>query len=569
MKRAFSIVLLCVIASVWVSCGVMAEGKSKKSKRIEPETEARLYLFEAAKALDIYGDTAKGEYLLKKSLSINDTADAPYYKLAALYSAAPEKAVVYAEKAYQLDTTNVWYKHLLGALYARNKQYPEAMSIYRNLAQKEPEAEVYKYIAALHEQMGKPYEALSVLDSAEQMFGVSEELSSYRLDLLLNLGHDKKAMEQVKELVDNYPDQVRYMVTLGNFYAMQGRDSMALETYTKASTVSPDDMGLLLAMNSFFQIRRDYINFLRITRRLFALEGLELKAKVKYFNDVIKSPECYQANYLVVDDIATTLYNKHSDDPEVTDLYATHLINSGKIADALVIYKRQLAVKQIDIKPLMNVLAIESHLQHPDSVTHYLKWGLKEYPKSLEIKMQWAYELSRAGEEDQALKEMKGAMKLANNDSLKSVVYGAIGDFEHQMGRSPYKSYDKALKHNPNNILVLNNYSYFMTEEGINLNQAVAMVEKMMTLGADNPTYIDTYAWVLFKAGRLEEAKVAMRQAISLDKQNSPELMLHYGDILKEMGDKYMATIYWKKALEAGYEDKEAISKRLAETDIK
>lgn len=569
MKRVFSILLLCVIASLWVNYDVVAKDKSKKSKRVTPETEARLYLFEAVKALDIYGDAAKGEYFLKKSINITDTADAPFYRLATLFAEVPEKAIAYAEKAYELDSANVWYKHLLGSLYARNNQYAEAMVIYQNLAQTQPEAEVYKYIAALNEEMGKPYEALSVVDSAEQMFGVSEELSSYKLDLLLKLGHDKLAMQQAKDLVEMFPEEVRYMVTLGNMYAMQGLDSTALALYEKADVINPDDMGLLLAMNAFFQSKRDFINFLRITRRLFAHDGLNVKAKVKYFNDVIKTPECYQANYLIVHDIATTLYNKHGDNQEVMDLYATHLINSGNIEGALVIYKSQLAVKQEDTKVLMNVLAIENYLEHSDSLTHYLKWGLKEYPKNMELKMQWAYELSRTGDENQALKEMKKAMKLAGTDSLKSVVYAAIGDLEHQIGRSPYKSYDKALEHDPNNVLVLNNYSYFMTQEGINLSQAVAMVEKMMTLGADNPTYIDTYAWVLFKAGRLVEAKAAMRQAISLDKQNSPELMLHYGDILRALGDNYMATIYWKKALDAGYEDKEAINKRLSEMDSK
>lgn len=51
-----------------------------------------------------------------------------------------------------------------------------------------------------------------------------------------------------------------------------------------------------------------------------------------------------------------------------------------------------------------------------------------------------------------------------SNTPLLSDFYGQIGDIYHQLGKmdSTYVYYDKALKFNPNNILVLNNYSYFL-----------------------------------------------------------------------------------------------------------
>ena len=55
-----------------------------------------------------------------------------------------------------------------------------------------------------------------------------------------------------------------------------------------------------------------------------------------------------------------------------------------------------------------------------------------------------------------------------------------------------------------------------------------------------------------------------MRQALSLDKTNSPELSLHYGDILHALGKDFLAKTYWKKALEAGA-DPEEIEKRVKE----
>ena len=89
------------------------------------------------------------------------------------------------------------------------------------------------------------------------------------------------------------------------------------------------------------------------------------------------------------------------------------------------------------------------------------------------------------------------------------------------------------------------------------------MASRTVALPDNNPTYLDTYAWVLFKLGRTAEAKKTQQQAIALDRHNSPELALHYGDILAALGERFMAEIYWRKALENGYDDPEAIARRI------
>ena len=57
-----------------------------------------------------------------------------------------------------------------------------------------------------------------------------------------------------------------------------------------------------------------------------------------------------------------------------------------------------------------------------------------------------------------------------------------------------------------------------------------------------------------------------MQQALSLDRGNSAELALHYGDILHALGEDFMAKTYWRKALERGA-DKEEIEQRFLKND--
>ena len=99
--------------------------------------------------------------------------------------------------------------------------------------------------------------------------------------------------------------------------------------------------------------------------------------------------------------------------------------------------------------------------------------------------------------------------------------------------------------------------SYFLSLEGRDLNRALEMSGRAVELTDNNPTYLDTHAWVLFKLGRLDEAKRYLQQAVAFDGRKSPELLIHYGDVLAALGEKFMAETYWKKALENGYDPKE------------
>ena len=127
-----------------------------------------------------------------------------------------------------------------------------------------------------------------------------------------------------------------------------------------------------------------------------------------------------------------------------------------------------------------------------------------------------------------------------------------------------YRAYDRSLRYDAENASVLNNYAYFLALEPRDLDRALAMAERATKRSENNPTFLDTRAWVLHRMGRTEEARTIMRQAIALDRQQSPELLVHYGDILQALGERFMAETYWRKALEKGY-DSQAIVRRLTE----
>ena len=80
----------------------------------------------------------------------------------------------------------------------------------------------------------------------------------------------------------------------------------------------------------------------------------------------------------------------------------------------------------------------------------------------------------------------------------------------------------------------------------------------------DNATYLDTYAWVLFKKKNYSLAKFYMESALSHSEEENPTLVEHYGDILMMLGNVEEALRNWEKAVSLGSESK-TIKQKIAE----
>jgi tetratricopeptide (TPR) repeat protein len=116
--------------------------------------------------------------------------------------------------------------------------------------------------------------------------------------------------------------------------------------------------------------------------------------------------------------------------------------------------------------------------------------------------------------------------------------------------------------------LSLNNYAYFLAERGENLSQALEMTIRSNKIDPDNPTYLDTWAWVLYKNAQYQEALLKQEQALELSEVPSADLFDHFGDILFQLGKTERALISWKRALELGTEDQEKIREKIEENEM-
>jgi tetratricopeptide (TPR) repeat protein len=137
-----------------------------------------------------------------------------------------------------------------------------------------------------------------------------------------------------------------------------------------------------------------------------------------------------------------------------------------------------------------------------------------------------------------------------DNSELVKTSWSQIGDMYHLLGdsKSAYKAYDKALKIDPDYAPVLNNYAYYLCEDGKQLKRALAMSKKTIEAEPDNATYLDTYGWILHLLGRDKEAKPVFKHAMLYGGKDSAVQLDHYAEVLYALGEYDLAKVYWSQA---------------------
>ncbi|MBR2352073.1 MAG: tetratricopeptide repeat protein [Alistipes sp.] len=517
---------------------------------------------EALKFLNIHGDSTRARHYAREALAL-DSLYAPAHYLMSRLSHNADSAVMHAQRAYKADTTNHFYLEELASALLRGEYYGKAVPLFERIVQRSTEPNHYRILAILYASADMPLKAIATLDTAEMRFGRITPLARYRQYLYLSTLQPEKAIEDAKRGIAEAPYIVNNHLALAEIYASLQRDSLAHSAFRQAIAADTTSVEAWFAYSDFQRRRNDIRGFFNSLDHLLSSPKVATANKVAQLRNLTSSRRFYRENYTALDALITRLYMRHPEDKEVDMLYTSHLIASGKVEQALVPLKRRLADEKPSAEVFSQVIDIESALGRLDSVGLYARRAVKLFPDSVVYHATLGQLALHNKEYSEASKELNMALRLATNDTLRSELRGALGDMYHQQGKSKraYREFEHALRLWPDNAMVLNNYAYFLALAGEDLEHAYTMASRANSLVENNSTYLDTEAWVLYRLGRYEEARRYMQQALSLDRTQSAELALHYGDILDALGKEFMAQTYWRKALERGA-DKEEVTKR-------
>jgi tetratricopeptide (TPR) repeat protein len=216
------------------------------------------------------------------------------------------------------------------------------------------------------------------------------------------------------------------------------------------------------------------------------------------------------------------------------------------------------------------LMLLDSELNDNAALLIDSKKAMELFPEQAEPYFFYGIAQYRAKNYKEAIKALSsGKGFIYNDDTLLLKFLSTLGDcyYRNQNYDLSFESYEKALKIDPNNAYVLNNYSYYLALQNQNLSRALQLAERLNSQNANIFMYQDTYAWIFYKQKDYVNAKIWMEKAIASGGDVDADVLDHYGDILYKNNDTEKAVIYWKKAKAAGM-NTESLDKKITDKKL-
>ncbi|HLN53605.1 MAG TPA: tetratricopeptide repeat protein [Lentimicrobium sp.] len=513
--------------------------------------------FEANKA-KITDNPGEAMYLFKEVTSLDPSHDASWFEIGLLYYKQRDinNAIINIEKAYNLRHDNVWYALTLGSLYAQNSQFDKAIDVYEALHKLEPNNRSYAMeLANLNLKAGNPNRALQLFDEIESREGVSEEISLRKHHIYLADGKKKKAQEEIEKLAAANAYDSRIQSLLAEYYMMNGMEQKAFETYQQILSIDPDNPYINISLADYYRKKGDLKKSLEALKKGFSNQYLDASTKMQIMSTYYSQTGNYEGIEDDILELSGILVEQHPGDPQVLAFRAQMLAMEERYAESLDLFKKVSELDPGKYEVWENILRLTALKEDYDSLLIVSKEAIELFPVQ-----PMPYYFNAVGQvmlkqyEDALVSLNKGVKLVFNDNLMMSDFYNMIGDALYQLDRNDeaFSAYENSIRYNSENAVVLNNYAYYLSLKNQDLEKAERMAIKANELSPSNPTYLDTYAWVLYKKGLYNEALAQMEKVLQLESNPSGAELEHYGDILFMLDKKEKALEYWRKAMDAG-----------------
>ena len=497
--------------------------------------------------------------LLRHCVDLDSTRSEAYYYLAQYYTALKQKdkAIAYFQKASVLEPVNDTYLETLANVYVSQRQYKEATDVLQRLYDKNPEREeVLGMLVQLYEQQGDYDNAIKALTRLETIEGKSERLSYAKSNLYTQKGDKLAAIAEMKTLADQYPNDNNYRCLYANTLYVNGQKKKAINIYEKVLRQEPDNRNAQLAMLAYYGDRKDSVKIQEYVERILMNKNATTDDRIGLMRQVIGDSEQQGGDSTKVLRLFHRMLSMPQTDADVAIFCAAYM-NMKKMPNDSIsrVLERVLEISpdhaaarlqlvsyawQAEDRDRVIALCKDARQYNPDEMAFYYYQGIAYYQKK---------------QLDDALDAFQngiGVITQESNPEIVSDFYAVMGDIYHQKGieDKAFAAYDSCLQWKDDNIGCLNNYAYYLSVKNIRLDDAEKMSLRTIKAEPDNPTYLDTYAWILFQQHRYEEAVTYIDRTLKNDADSSSVMLEHAGDIYYKAGHQDKALEFWQKALE-------------------
>ncbi len=550
---------------IFISFCLFLNVSSYGQKRTQPgSNEDFLYVFTEATKLFLFEDYSRALGLFNECLKIEPKNAAVHYQLAQIYIKAGDinSARNYSRSAHLLDPANTWYAMQLGSIYQAGRMEDSAILVYKSLLKgsKEDLNLLYR-IATLYEQEEMYKEALQYFEYIEKEAGVTKEVCISKSRIYSKTGKKNKELDELRRCLRGGEQDYIVLGVIAEFYRTQGKADSAMYYYELIEKDHRDDANVMFSYGEFLLEQGQINKAQTVYLDIFGNKDIEENVRFGYLYNAIQNEKLFKILSPVLDTVVNAIYSRDKDSMRIISLYSDVKYRSGKFDDASKALKRIIGIDDKNYAAWEQLLFCENALDRNDSVKYYGEIAIARFPERPLPYLVLGSVQYEEKEFTKAISTLRTGENFAGGDRLKVEFYSLLAECYGKTGHLEMSDeyYGRSLKIDSLNVVVLNNYAYSLAVRGDNIEKAISMSRYTIEMEPNNPTYLDTFAWVMYKSNNLEEAEKFIRKAIQYGGGTNPEILSHYGDILAKKGKTRDALAAWNEALKYGDSELETL----------
>ncbi len=493
--------------------------------------------------------------ILKKVLKEDDTNQEARYKLTSYYRALnmPEKYYNAVLEAALLDTTNYYYNVEAAENAIKVGDHKQALDIYKRLVKNNPNDEnLYLKMSKAYLSIGDIDSAMACYDKIESLTENIEYVALSKAGIYEYLKQYDKEIAELKRLSDAYPENIDYLQYLAMSYISSDSIQKGRELIEKIKSLDSGCTSLITEME-YYKYKQDVDSVKTTMQQVLECPEIAFEAKEEILKD-------YISYYLQNNDVAElqeadkvfkSLIEQYPREVSLKELYANVLMLLNKYTEAVEQCQSALYIEPDNVDIEKQMIQILFYSGDYNAMNRAIE-DLKAKSDSTFVLQASAYYYA-SKQIDKAIENLEGAAnRYSSSQIFLSEIYAYLADiyFNEGVADKAGEYYGLAYKINPNNLMLMNNYAYYLSENGGDLRKAEQMSAKTIKAKPNDPVYLDTYGWIYFKQGNYLFAELYIKRAIENGADRNPEVLEHYGDVLYHQGKTEEALTFWQKALE-------------------
>ena len=494
------------------------------------------------------GESEKARAYLESAIQKDPGSIYLHQKMALLLKELNQyaEALTYAQKALDLDPSNTISIILAGDLYALTGNDDLAVENYRKILNMEPDNQRIRLL--LTTILVRAHHLQEALDQLNMLIQENPELvvAHYyrgRIHLEMNRYTEaEKALGDALRLNERLEPALFDMATL---YQMTDREGDAVRTYEKLVELYPDNIPARERLVA-----------------LYSKQGLKEKSEgqVKEIqkHSTPGEPErqalglIYLRQGRIEDSIAELemIVNAWPDDDKSRYYLATAYEEKNDIESALKHFRGIPSESKYFINAQIHIAHLLTTKENFDEAIQVLENAMTLGEEKIELYLMVAsvYEAKEAY--DKAIAAIREGLKLDDRNIDLIFRLGILLDKTGAKDAS-IEQMQKVLRIDPNHADALNYIGYTYAEQGIRLDEAMALIKKALGIRPESGYIMDSLGWVYYKKGDYDKAIRHLENAVKLT-PDDPTINEHLGDAYLKMKDYKNALTYYQKALSLG-----------------